>query len=289
MDNTFKVFFYCLVGFAFGALNNAIYKLLSRIPSTEIISARFFFATIFILPIVIKTCKSIKTNKLKLHFARGLAELIAILSYVIGFKKVPLSNGTFIIFIIPFWAILFSKILINEKIEKHKIILTSLIFMIILNTFGIDKIAFNSGLMILLIGTIFSGFYDVLNKKCSMTENPLISLLYFNLIIFVTSFIFSMSTFILPTKYELFLCIALGIGSNILNMCLLKAFSLSNASFVSTFRYLEFIYSVILGIILFNEKPNINIYIASIAVILIQTIITIYEKNYNCSQQKSNV
>ena len=287
MNNISKVLIYCFIGFAFGAMNNATYKLLNRLPPAEILTGRFLFATLSILPIILKKCKTLKTNNIKIHFARGLTELIALSSYVIGFRTVPLSNGTLIIFLIPFWVIIFSKIILNEKIEYYRIILASIIFIIILATLGIEEMKLNTGLIILLIGTIFSGFYDVLNKKCSITEDPLISLFYFNLTILAISSIGTIFTFTTLTKYELLFCITLGLGSNILTMCLLKAFSLSDASFVSTFRYLEFVYSVIIGIIIFNEKPNLNLYLASILVVVIQIIMTHYEKKHNNSQQKS--
>lgn len=288
MNNIITVSIYCITGFAFGAINNSIYKALSRLPAAEILAGRFFFATILVLPIILKNIKLLKTNNIKIHLAKGLTELIALSSYVIGFKIVPISNGTLITFIIPFWAIVFSKILLHEKVEYRRIISTSLIFTIILITLGVDKIALNTGIIVLLIGTIFSGLYDTLNRKCSTSENHLTSIFYFNLVIFSMSLPISIPTLVSITHKELLLLIALGIGSNILHICLIKASSLSNASFVSTFRYLEFVYSVIIGIIVFNEKPSRNLYFASILILIIQIVMTIYE-NHNSNQQKSKI
>ena len=51
-----------------------------------------------------------------------------------------------------------------------------------------------------------------------------------------------------PTLYELSLLALLGIGANLIQVCLFRAFSATEASALAPFRYVEFIISALLVI-----------------------------------------
>ena len=279
MNNNIKSFLYCLIGFLFGAINNVIYKFLHRLPSSEVVTFRYFFATLIILPFFIKNRKLLYTHSVKLHILRGTIVLGTIFSYVIGFKTTYLSTGTLITTIIPFWAMIFSNLLLNEKIKLHRTIILTLIFITVIFTIDLSTVQVNTGSIVLLLGTICSGLYDTLNKKSTIKDNPITALFYLNLFAFIISFIISINFIIIPTTQEIFLAIMLGLGSNILTICLLKALEKTDASFISPLRYLEFVYSSILGKIIFNENTPKKIYIASFIIVILQIILTLMEEN----------
>ena len=289
MNNNIKGFIYCLIGFLFGAINNVLYKFLHRLPAAEIVTFRYFFATLIIIPLFLKNKILFHTNNIKLHMLRGTIVLGTIFSYVIGFKTTYLSTGTLITTIIPFWAMIFSNLLLKEKIKLHRIIILSLIFIIVVFVIDISKVEVNTGSIVLFLGTICSGLYDTLNKKSTNVDNSITSLFYLNLFAFIISAVISINFIIIPTAQEIFFTMMLGIGSNILTICLLKALEKTDASFISPLRYLEFVYSVILGKIIFNENPPSKIYISSFIIVILQIILTLMEENKKNDKPKPEI
>ena len=289
MNTNFKVFLYCAIGFLFGAINNVLYKFLHRLPSSEIVTFRYFFATLITVSMVRRTTTLYHTRNIFLHFFRGLIVLGTIFSYVIGFRTTYLSTGTLICAVIPFWAMFFSKIILKEEIKKYRLIILSLILIVVIYSTEISEINFNSGSIILLLGTVCSGLYDALNKKCTNMDKPITALLYLNIFAFLISLIIAIKSMILPTFEEVFLLFLLGLGSNILTIFLLKALENSDASFISPFRYLEFVYSVILGKIIFNENASYKIYVASLLIVILQIILVKLEKSDESNVNVTNV
>ena len=71
----------------------------------------------------------------------------------------------------------------------------------------------------------------------------------------------------MPTNRDIFYFIILGIGSNFILFCILKAFNTVKASVLAPLRYLELIFSMLLGYLVFNDIPNYNMLIGALIII----------------------
>jgi S-adenosylmethionine uptake transporter len=80
-----------------------------------------------------------------------------------------------------------------------------------------------------------------------------------------------------PTIHELILLAILGTGSNLILYCLLKGFSMVNASAVAPYRYLELVLSAIFGFIIFQEIPSSYTYVGA-AIIVPTTLFIAYKQ-----------
>ena len=81
----FKAVCWMFLGSFFGSLNDVFTKILSsKFDPIEIASARFLFAIICLLPFIANKPKILKTEKLSIHFIRGL---------IFFYGNNPLGNG----------------------------------------------------------------------------------------------------------------------------------------------------------------------------------------------------
>ena len=71
----------------------------------------------------------------------------------------------------------------------------------------------------------------------------------------------------IPTFEDLFLLLILGAGSNVILFCLLKAYKIITVSSVAPLRYLELIFSIILGNIIFHEMPKNHLLLGAAIII----------------------
>jgi S-adenosylmethionine uptake transporter len=79
----------------------------------------------------------------------------------------------------------------------------------------------------------------------------------------------------MPTLGELSLLFLLGTGANLIQVCLFKAFSATEASSLVPFRYTELVFAVLFGYILFSELPVLRTFIGA-GIIIASTLYMSY-------------
>ena len=142
-----------------------------------------------------------------------------------------------------------------------------------------NELSWTSGTVILL-GSAFSfALSDIINKKYADNEPMIAMSFYSNLFAFLVLIIPVYNHFVVPNMREIFLFLCLGVGSNFLLFTILKAYTLTEANFLTPFKFFEFISGLIAGFLFFREIPDLNNYI-SLAIILVCNIyLLVSEKN----------
>jgi drug/metabolite transporter (DMT)-like permease len=134
-----------------------------------------------------------------------------------------------------------------------------------------------SWLLILAAATMFSSL-DVLNKVFVGRESFWAMIFYTALF---TTLIFSPFAFmgwVAPTMTQYGALAALGAGANALLYCLLKSFSMVDASALAPFRYTELILSAGVGWVLFKEAISMNTILGAM-VIVPSTLYVVWKEN----------
>ena len=270
---------YVLIGYFFSAFNNVIVKYLKDIPVSEITAFRFLFSLIILSPIFLKKRDLLKTKYLKLHFFRGFIFFFAITIWGIGIQKSLLATSAVIGLSEPFFVLIFSFIVLNEKINIWRFMSVFVCFLSILSMIDFSEFNLDSGSFYLLLGTALCGFYQILNKKCSSVENKITSIVYYSFFGFLTSFPFLYKNFVPLNFKELSALFLLGLSAVLLLFFLLKGFALADASFLSPLKYSEFLYSVVFGYLFFNEIPILYSFIVMFIIIISNLLLFLYEHN----------
>ena len=272
-----KAVLWILTGYFFSVLNNVIVKYLVNIPTNEITSFRMLFSLLLLLPFVINKKELLCSKCPKLHFFRGVLFFIGITIWGIGVKGSLLATSSVIGLSEPFFVLLFSIIILNEKVGLQRFLAIFLCFLSILSMIDFSEFNFNSSSFFLLLGTAFVALYQILNKKCANIDNKITAMIYYSFFGFLVSLPLLFYNFVVPTFKELIFLISLGLSADLLLFCLLKGYSLADASFLSPLKYSEFVYSVILGYIFFNEIPILKSLIVILIIMIANTILFIYE------------
>ena len=272
--NRIKAVIWVLIGYSFSVLNNVIVKYLVNIPTNEITSFRMLFSLLLLLPFTINKKELLYSKCPKLHFLRGIFFFIGITLWGIGVKGSLLATSSVIGLSEPFFVLIFSILILNEKVGLQRFFA---IFLCLLSMIDFTEFSINSSSFFLLLGTSFVALYQILNKKCANIDNKITSLIYYSFFGFLISCPLLFYNFVVPTFRELTTLIILGLSADLLLFSLLKGYSLAEASFLSPLKYSEFGYSVIFGYIFFNEIPIFKSLIVMLIIILTNTILYFYE------------
>ena len=99
----------------------------------------------------------------------------------------------------------------------------------------------------------------VMAKRMISTEHTLTMLFYFGLGTSIIAGIFLPFFWTLPTLYELIFLGLLGVGANLIQVCLFRAYAATDASALAPFRYTEFLFAGTLGFMFFGQIPDLSI------------------------------
>lgn len=243
-----------------------------------------FFISSFLLVMFIKFYKQEKLlyDEMPLHIFRGTLLFIATLAWTHGLSLFSLTSATIINFCIPIFVIILSTLCLNESYSWYKWIT------VLIGIFGsIISIPRNYNFLeleitdfILLLSALIFALLDVINKKIVTKFNISAMILYSSITIAILCFIPTIILWKTPSTLDLLILVLLGLNSNLVLFFLLKAYLLCDISALAPYRYLELILSTIIGYIIFQEIPTLNVFYGG-AIIVASTIFIAYLEKKN--------
>ena len=250
----------------------------NTMPAMQIAFLRFFFGVISLVPFMLYYGKAaFYTSRIYMHFSRGAILFLAISIWIYSLTIVPIVVATLTTFIIPLFILIMAPIFLKEKIQLSLVLATIVGFLGVILILEPQSIDFNPYSLLMVLSAFLFATLDVLNKKFVANEGMLGMLFYSAIVTTMLAAYPAYQVWKIPVLRDILICAYLGIGSNLILLCLLKTFSLVKASSVSPYRYLELLFSGLLGIVFFGEIPTSSILIGA-AVIIPTTLFITYQQ-----------
>ena len=273
----------------FALLNTLVKYLSSDFHLSQIIFFRSFFAVLFIFPWVIKSgLYSLKVNSIKLQSIRCILAVIAMYLWFYSISKIPLAEATAINFTAPIFGAIFAIFLLKEKIKFRRIIaiFISLIGALVIIRPGL--IHFNFFIFITLIASILMGMASIYIKKITLIDHPNAVVFYMPFVLTLVSFIPCIIFWKSPSMVNLLLLIATGLTAFFAHICITKAFSSSDATFVLIFDYLRLPFTAILAFILFGEITSFWVWIGGL-IIFSSSVYVVYRERISGKKESTSL
>ena len=244
----------------------------------EITFFRFFFASILFIPIILRKKKDMVSFNISIHLIRGVILFFATVSWIYGLSIVPVTTATVIDSSIPLIILVLSITFLKEKVtwQRWSVVIVGLLGIII--TLNPSSSEFDVKTLILLTSALLFAVLDIINKRIVTSESIIIMLLYSSIVVVSISFIPMLFYWKLPSIFDLFLLLILGINSNLVLFFILKAFLLADISALAPYRYLELFVSGIASYLIFYEIPQNNILYGGM--IIISAVIFMIRSEY---------
>jgi S-adenosylmethionine uptake transporter len=274
-------YFTAVYWFVFGMFINVGNDIISKyikLHFFEITFFRFLFASIVLIPVIFYKDRKILFSNISIHLTRGIILFLATTSWTYGLSGIHLTAATAISSSIPLIILVLSVIFLQERIVWQRWLAVLLGFAGIIITLNPGSDEFDTKIVILLFSAVLFAILDTINKKIVCKKSILIMLLYSSVVVTALSFIPMVVYWIPPCFLELFLLMILGINSNLILFCILKAFLLVDISALATYRYLELLISYIASYLIFDQLPQNSILYGGI--IIVSSIIFIIKSEY---------
>ncbi len=249
-------------------LTDAISKQLSfTLPVSEIVTLRCMFSALLLLPFIGKMQIGKYT---KVHLARSVMYVPAILLCTYGVTKVHIVIATIVGFTIPLFTLAFAAILLKEKVKIQRWIAAIIAFCSIYIC-SEQKGAIDIHVVALAGSACIFALMEIFNKMLvNSTSIPLLDSIFFSSLlsgIMVAPLVFF--EWNAPNIQEIGLLTALSVAGNAIFFFMITAYKYTDLSSLAPYRYLEIIFTTIVGYLWFGEIPSGNIWIAAAIIICI--------------------
>ncbi|PHI18507.1 EamA family transporter [Lewinellaceae bacterium SD302] len=189
----------------------------------------------------------------KLLATRAIFGICAMTLFFATIQLIPLGAAVSLKYLSPVFTAVLAVWLLNEKVRTVQWGLFGLAFLgvVLLKGFDVRIAPFALGLGI--VGAVFAGLVYVTIRKIGTSEHPLVIINYFMFSATVLSGLAMIPFWKTPSQTEFGTLLLMGVLGYIAQYFMTKAHQIELASRIAPFRYLEVVYSLLLGYLFFKE------------------------------------
>jgi drug/metabolite transporter (DMT)-like permease len=266
-----KAIIFSLLGWMFLPVMDGFAKYLSDdLPILQITWARYFFTVAFVFPIMLFFYKKqlVWSDKPKLQIFRGLILLSANICFFYAISVISLAKALTLAFIAPLIVTAFSPILLGEKVGFRRWTAVAVGFIGSLIVIRPGFLEFNLASIAALATGFFYGFYLIITRKLSTSDNPLLTLLITGMVGAVLVSLIIPFYWVKPTLNQWSLMAGIGVFACIGHLFLILSLKYADASKLAPLGYTEIIPNVIIGYYFFSELPDNWTYLGLFIIVL---------------------
>ena len=230
----------------------------AELPVLQITWARYFFTVVFIFPLMLFFFKKylVWTDKPKLQLIRGLILLTANISFFYSISVISLPKALTLAFVAPLVVTAFSPFFLGESVgyRRWTAVIIGFIGSLVVIRPGFVEINLAS---LAALGTgIMYGFYLIITRKLSTSDNPLLTLLLTGVVGAIIATTFMPFVWVTPTFNQWSIMAAIGLFACIGHLFIILSLKYADASKLAPFSYFEIVTNIIIAYYFFGDFPD---------------------------------
>ena len=242
----------------------------SSLDVLQITWGRFFFTAVFtfLLMIIFYRKYLIWTNKPLLQIIRGLFLVFSTYLFFYSISVISLPKALTLAFVAPLFVTALSPFFLKEKVGIRRWTAVFIGFIGTLIVIRPGFLEYNLATFAAL-GTGFCyGFYLIITRKLSTSDNPLLTLLFTGVVGVIILSFFMPSVWINPTPNQWYLMAIIGLIASVAHFFIILSLKYADASKLAPLGYTEIITNVIISYYFFNELPDNWTYLGLFIIVL---------------------
>lgn len=261
---------YMLAGLFLSSLDATAKILVQDYPVWWVVWARNTGHVLIVLPLAwTKVGRNFwRTRQPLLQLGRSTLLLLATISFFSALRYLPLAEASAISFLAPMIMVLLAKPLLGEVVPRARWAAVAVGFAGVLVVTRPGSAAFQPAALLMLGTALFNALYQLLTRK--LRGDSAYTTLFYSAIVGAVAFT-GLLPFLaphpLPGLRDALLFLLLGLLAVLGHWCMIAAFQQAQASQLTPFGYLQMVWPLGFGWLLFGQFPD-RISIAGILVIL---------------------
>lgn len=246
----------------------------------QIVFMRSITSSIIIVPILfyVKNQKNFFAQ-FQTNLIRIVLSFMAISIQFFTISNIQLAQVSTIGYLRPSIMSIFAYFILSEKQSRGRWLVLIVGFLSILLVFSPEKTSIQFIALLALLGSCCGSLSTIFQKFLSKKFSEIQLMVWYSVGISILSFPFCLYTWKEVSLIELIFMVLTGLLATSAQYFYIKAFRLSQASFLAPIQYFHIIPVLIIGYLIFNEIPSYQTLIGALIIILSLISLLIWEKN----------
>lgn len=258
---------------------NVFVKSLNSFSVYQIVFFRAIGSLFFTIPFLLKNKISFAGNKRALLILRSIFGLISMMLFFLSLKYIAMGTAVSVRYIAPIFATVFALLFLKENVKPMQWFYFGIAFLGVLVLKGFDSELQVEGLLYALISACFAGLVYITIRKIGNEDHPVVVVNYFMVISALIGGLLSINHWTNPKGQEWLLLLSLGVFGYFAQLYMTKAMQVGETNQVAPLKYLEVIFSVIIGLVWLKESYTIWSLVGMMLIVLGLTLNVTTKKN----------
>ena len=236
----------------------------------QITWARYFFTVVFTLSLMLMFYREtlVWSKRPKLQLVRGIILAFSTLCFFYSISVISLPKALTLAFVAPITCTALSPIFLAEKVGIRRWTAVLIGFLGTLIVIRPGFIEVNLATLAALACGICYGFYLVITRKLSTSDNSLLTLLFTGVVGLFLFSLFMPTVWVNPTLNEWFMMAIIGLVASVAHLFIIISLKYADASKLAPLGYTEIITNIIISYYFFNELPDNWTYLGLFIIVL---------------------
>ena len=229
---------------------------------------RYCFGILMILPLLSRAgVFSLNPRRLGFHALRGLMHGGGVMLWFLAMSRIPIAEVTALGFTTPIFATLGAAVFLSERLKSYRVVAVVLGFIGAL-------LILRPGLRVIDIGALaqlgaaplFACSY-LMAKSATRRESSAMIVVLLSVFCTLILALPALLVWRTPTVEELILLALTALLATSGHYCMTRALKAADVSAVQPFTFLQLVWATILGLMLFDERPDLWIWLGGAVIV----------------------
>jgi drug/metabolite transporter (DMT)-like permease len=236
----------------------------------QITWARYFFTVVFTFSLMLFFYRKsiVWSKKPLLQLIRGLILVFSTYLFFYSISVISLPKALTLAFVAPLFVTALSPFFLKEKVGIRRWTAVSIGFIGTLIVIRPGFIEFNLATCAALGNGVCYGFYLILTRKLSTSDNPLLTLLFTGTVGAIILSLFMPTVWINPTLNQWYMMAIIGLIASVAHLFLILSLKYADASKLAPLGYTEIITNILISYYFFHELPDNWTYLGLFIIVL---------------------
>ena len=236
----------------------------------QITWARYFFTVVFTLSLMLLFYRKtlVWSKEPTLQLIRGLIFVFSTYLFFYAISEISLPKALTLAFVAPICVTALSPFFLNEKVGLKRWTAVSMGFIGTLIVIRPGFIEFNLATFAALGNGICYGFYLIITRKLSTSDNSLLTLLFSGVVGTIIISLFMPSVWVNPSVNQWIMMALIGFIASMAHLFIILSLKYADASKLAPLGYTEIITNIIISYYFFYELPDNWTYLGLFIIVL---------------------
>lgn len=260
-----------MTGFCFVGVTIVVRYIGTRIPAPQAAFIRYALGTLLMLPVIIQLLKGTeKIHSWRVMLCRGVLHGIGVIFWFYAMARIPIAEVTALGYLTPVLITVGAALFLGEKLHIRRIlaVVFGLIGVMIILRPGFSGIS--SGQIAQLMAAPLFAASMLMTKKMTSTESLSVIVTGLSIVCTLTMLLPALAHWITPNTTEVLLLALTAILATVGHYTMTKAFHLAPLSVLQPVSFLQLLWAILFGALLFSESIDIYVFIGG-AILVVST------------------